>query len=123
MKQKANRSDLVDVIRDLAKATKPSARNLTVEDVEKIIQDVRREARARKANGRSPRRDTNVIVSALLSSLHGREASPSLLTVKLDDCRNATRVPEHPKALTRRVAQRHAQYYCRSCSNSFRMIG
>jgi hypothetical protein len=56
MKHKTKPSNLGDVIRELAKAMKPSARNLTAKDVEKIIQDVRREAKARKANGQAPHR-------------------------------------------------------------------
>lgn len=56
MKHKAKRSEILVAIRDLAKAMKPSARDLTEEDVEKIIQDVRREAKARKANGQPARR-------------------------------------------------------------------
>ena len=56
MRHKPKRSDLLDAIRDLAKAMKPSARNLTEKDVERIIQDVRREARERKSNGRPSRR-------------------------------------------------------------------
>lgn len=53
MKHKTKRSDILVAIRDLAKAMKPSARNLAEKDVDKIIQDVRREAKARKANGHS----------------------------------------------------------------------
>jgi len=56
MKRKKKPSDLVDAIRELAKATKPAARNLTKGQVEKIIQDARREARKEKSNGRRPRR-------------------------------------------------------------------
>jgi hypothetical protein len=56
MKHKAKRSEVLDAIRDLSKAMKPSAKSLTETDVEKIIQDVRQGAKERKSNGRPARR-------------------------------------------------------------------
>ena len=56
MKRNTNTSNLTEAIRELANATKASARHLTEEQVEKIIKDARREARKEKSNGRGARR-------------------------------------------------------------------
>ena len=55
MKRRKNPADLMLAIHDLAKAAKPSARHLTGKQVDKIIHEVRREARE-KSNGRGARR-------------------------------------------------------------------